>query len=58
MAIDWDELTLGKSVFVPCIDTTECIKQVRKITDKKGMILKVKAKVENKKYGVRFWRKE
>jgi len=54
--VAWDLFKIGSSVFIPCINTARAKKQVRKITDNMGYDVKMTARAENHKWGVRIWR--
>jgi len=53
---DWDRMRVGSSVFVPCINTTAALKQVREIFDRRGWKARVAIRPENAVWGVRIWR--
>lgn len=56
IVLDWDAFELGASMFIPCIDTEEAVKQIRKIASQKGFKFKYKPMIVNEKWGVRIWR--
>jgi len=56
IVVDWNKFSVGRSVFIPCIDVEETKKQVREITSRKSMKIKALPRVENGMFGVRFWR--
>ena len=56
VVIDWDSLEVGRSMFIPCVDTAKAIEQVKKIAARKEYELKHHICVEDKLLGVRFWR--
>jgi hypothetical protein len=56
LRIKWERLVLGGSVFIPCINSEECEKQIKKITNKLGFRIRIKRRIENKKCGIRIWR--
>jgi len=56
IVIDWGTFELGASMFIPCVDTEEAVKQLRKITSRKGIKFSHKAMIVNEKWGVRIWR--
>jgi hypothetical protein len=43
-------------VFIPALDHAKLKEQVAEAASDKGMVLKGYARIEGKKYGVRFWR--
>ena len=54
--IAWERFTVGASVFVPCINTTKAIKQIKEITDPSDMQIRYSIRSEGGKWGVRIWR--
>ena len=56
ISVEWKKLRIGESVFIPCLNTEDCIKQVKRITNRLSYKTRSSARIENKKYGVRIWR--
>lgn len=56
ITVDWDSFELDTSMFIPCIDTEEAVKQIRKIASQKGFKFTYKPMIVNEKWGVRIWR--
>jgi len=56
ITIPWEDMVVGSSVFVPCINTELAKKQARDIFEFMGWIIHSEIRVENGKYGVRIWR--
>jgi len=54
--VDWDQFSVGSSFFVPCIDTENCKEQVLKVAKEKKFTVEVRRRIEDGKWGVRFWR--
>jgi hypothetical protein len=54
--IRWKKFDIGSSVFIPCLETTDCKKQLRAIAKRLDYTFKMVAKIEGKKCGVRIWR--
>ena len=54
--VNWNELPVSGSVFVPCINTSEAKRQVRSIFVQRGWQVKCTVRVEKGMLGVRFWR--
>jgi len=54
--VEWDELVAGASVFIPCINTEEAMRQAAKIVVGKGYKTEAKVVVEDKILGIRIWR--
>jgi len=49
-------MVAGSSVFIPCINTEEAMRQSAKILVNKGFKTEARVVVENKILGVRIWR--
>ena len=56
IVVDWEQMVVGASIFVPCINTEEVKKQVAKIAKKKGWETKLFTRIEDGRFGVRIWR--
>lgn len=56
MYVDWGALLPGASIFIPCIDVVELVNQVLSYTDKQGWVIEYRTRIEDGKWGVRFWR--
>jgi hypothetical protein len=54
--IVWADLVVGASVFVPAINITKLIYQMRHAAKVRGMQLKWAERIESGKLGARFWR--
>ena len=54
--VDWDKMCVGASVFVPCVNTVRAAEQARKVAQLKSWRMTIRARVENKMFGVRMWR--
>jgi hypothetical protein len=54
--LDWDALLPGASAFIPCINVVELVNEIREYTDKKGWVMEYRTRIEDGKWGVRFWR--
>ena len=54
--VAWDELVIGASVFIPCINTEEAMRQAAKIVVGKDFKTEARVVVENKILGIRIWR--
>jgi len=53
--VDWDKFVIGASVFVPAINTPELIDQFYYAAPREWQITH-RTRVENGRWGVRFWR--
>ncbi len=56
IAIEWEMLEVGTSVFVPAINLTKLLSQVQDIAKRKQITVKGYPRIEAGKYGMRFWR--
>ena len=56
IVVNWDDMVAGASVFIPCINTDEAMKQAAAITLEKGYKTEGRIVVENNILGVRIWR--
>ena len=57
IVVDWGAMVVGSSIFVPCVNTTEAIQQVKKICiEGIGWEIRVKTVVETPYLGIRVWR--
>lgn len=54
--IKWDEMRVGGSVFVPCMDTITCKAQIQGVAERRGWEVKAHTCEENGLWGVRMWR--
>jgi len=56
IVVNWDDMVAGASVFIPCINTDEAMKQAAAITLEKGYKTEGQVVVENSILGIRIWR--
>ena len=56
IVVNWDNMVTSSSVFVPCVNAQEAIRQIKNIVKTKGWDIKTNVRVENNKLGVRIWR--
>lgn len=54
--IDWKNLSIGASIFIPAINTTHLIKEMHQIAKDKNIKLEERILIDGGKWGVRFWR--
>jgi hypothetical protein len=54
--VNWDRMVIGASIFVPCIDTEEAVKQVLGVAKERQWTIEHRLRIEDAKLGVRFWR--
>jgi hypothetical protein len=56
IVVNWDNMVIGASVFVPCVNTDKTLKQVKEIFKNKSWTGEFRVRTENEKLGVRVWR--
>lgn len=57
IVVDWGSMVAGSSIFVPCINTTKALEQVRRIcVDRFEWGIKAKSCFSGQFLGVRVWR--
>jgi len=54
--VNWDKMVVGASVFIPCINTEEAVKQLTRVAADKKWEIKPKIQIENNNLGLRVWR--
>ena len=54
--VAWDELVVGASVFIPCINTEEAMRQAAKIVVGKDFKTEARVVVEDEILCIRIWR--
>ena len=54
--VPWDQLHVGGSIFVPCVNTDLCRRQVDKVAERLGIRLTCRQRVEYQLLGLRIWR--
>lgn len=52
----WDQFVVGASVFIPAVNTTKLMRQMRAVAKNYNMTLQAAERIEGGKLGVRFWR--
>ena len=56
IVINWSNMNVGSSVFIPCINARKAREQVNVIFKRKSWQYKAKTTIESNKLGVRIWR--
>lgn len=56
IVVPWEAMEIGESVFVPCINTGSCRKQIDGIAARLGSTLISRRRIENQILGLRVWR--
>ena len=56
VTVNWDNMDVKSSIFVPCIDTEKAKNQLQKLAERKKWKFDMQVCIENKKLGLRVWR--
>lgn len=56
LEINWEDMVIGASLFVPCINTNKARQQLERIAEDWGWEFIIKVVLENHKWGIRLWR--
>lgn len=56
IVVNWDDMVVGTSVFVPCINTEEAMRQAAKILVDKEYKTEARVVIEGDILGIRIWR--
>jgi hypothetical protein len=56
VCVNWAKMGVNMSVFIPCINTEEAIRQVQRVFKDKGWQSESRITIESGKLGVRVWR--
>jgi len=56
IVVNWDDVVVGSSIFVPCINTTVARSQAQNVAARRKWTIKVTPRIENQLFGVRIWR--
>jgi len=56
ITVSWEDMDIGASIFVPCMNVDTCKKQVIEIADMFGWIVTTRVCIEDYKLGLRIWR--
>jgi hypothetical protein len=54
--IDWDLFKVGSSIFIPCVNTEELVREVAGVMTRRGWEVEFFPRIENGVWGVRFFR--
>ena len=54
--VNWDNMVIGASVFITCINTRKAVIQCTAIAARKKWTLKTSVIIQDGKLGVRIWR--
>lgn len=56
IVVEWDQMAVGTSVFIPAINHEKLKVQMSRQAADRGMRLEGRSRIEGGKYGMRFWR--
>ena len=56
ITVAWNDMRVGHSIFVPCINSEKCKEQLKSIAKLKKWSFLIKIRVEDGKLGLRLWR--
>ena len=56
ISVPLHDMRVGQSVFIPCLNTPEALRQVRMVTNFWGWKMQGRACIENDIWGLRIWR--
>ena len=56
IAVNWGNMVIGASVFIPCINTKKAIAQCKNIFKLKCWQLEIRVIIQDNKLGIRIWR--
>jgi hypothetical protein len=54
--VNWKNFVVGASFFIPCLDTDDALKQVKKTTNRLRYKITSRVVIEKGIYGLRIWR--
>jgi len=57
IVVRWDEFPVDSSVFIPCINTLELVRQVHELTSEWGWVMHYRPGIDKGRWGVRIWRR-
>jgi len=56
IVVKWEDMVVGASVFIPCINTEEAMRQAAKVLVEKDYKTEARVVIENEILGIRIWR--
>lgn len=56
ITVNWEDMSVSASIFVPCINTEKGIEQLKKLAKRKKWVFETQVCIENGKLGLRAWR--
>lgn len=54
--VSWDNMDVGSSAFIPCLDTEKACSQLKSVAKQKLWAFDTQICIESGKLGVRVWR--
>ena len=56
LSVNWEKMEVGASVFIPCVNSSLAVVQVKKFFSTKKWRMVFEVRIENLYFGVRIWR--
>lgn len=56
IVVNWNDMVVGASVFIPCVNIVKAQKQLQDIAQRKKWGAETRVRIENGMFGVRIWR--
>ena len=56
ITVNWEDMDVSSSVFVPCVNTEKCRDQLKQLAKRKDWKLAMHTCIESGKLGLRAWR--
>ena len=56
IVVKWEDMVAGASIFIPCINTEEAMRQAAKVLVEKDYKTEARVVIENEILGIRIWR--
>ena len=56
ITVDWEDMSVGASIFVPCVNTEKGKEQLYKVANRKVWKFDTQTCIEDGKLGLRTWR--
>lgn len=56
VVVNWGDMDVNASIFVPCVDTREATKQIKSLVNEKDWKIESRVCIEDGLLGVRVWR--
>lgn len=56
ITVNWEDMDVSSSVFVPCVNTEKCRDQLKQVAKRRDWKLTMQTCIEGGKLGLRAWR--